>query len=169
MQIWHRMHNRRTIRMALAAFKGNIYQNIYVPHHYKNIYKLKGLPNKTYSCMRRHWHRWHDFCVWKSIISRRIRGFSPWIRGPDDIVWRKNRRSKSRETVPFTYAVQRVIKHDKVQLCRVTVYTCVRIIKLVLLWESQSAPLTRSSRLDAPVAALISLFLGLPAALRSYI
>jgi hypothetical protein len=36
------IHNRRTIRAALAAFKGNIYQKhirsrIVLPHHYKNI------------------------------------------------------------------------------------------------------------------------------------
>jgi hypothetical protein len=37
------MHNRRTIRAALAAFKGNIYQKqmcsqIVLPHHYKNCW-----------------------------------------------------------------------------------------------------------------------------------
>jgi hypothetical protein len=37
-KIWHCMHGRRTIRMGLAAFKGNIYQKhicsrIVLPHH----------------------------------------------------------------------------------------------------------------------------------------
>jgi hypothetical protein len=45
--------------------------------------------------MRCQWHRKHYFCVRKSSISRRIRsriqkGFSPWIRGPEGIVWWKN-------------------------------------------------------------------------------
>jgi hypothetical protein len=30
-KIWHRLHFRRTIRNAVTVFKGNIYQNIYVP------------------------------------------------------------------------------------------------------------------------------------------
>jgi hypothetical protein len=61
------MHNQRTIRTALAAFKGNIYQNIYVPElSYPPLTKyinLKGLRNKIFSCMRCHLHRMHDFCV----------------------------------------------------------------------------------------------------------
>jgi hypothetical protein len=41
------MHDRRTIRTALASVKGNIYKkNIYVPELFypttKNIYKFKG-------------------------------------------------------------------------------------------------------------------------------
>jgi hypothetical protein len=52
------------------------------------------------------WHRMHDFCVRKLIISRRIRSriqkrFSPWIRGPWGIVWWKNRRSKISWHYPF--------------------------------------------------------------------
>jgi hypothetical protein len=47
-KIWRRMHDRRTIRTALAAFKGNIYQKhtVYVPElsypTTKKIYKFKG-------------------------------------------------------------------------------------------------------------------------------
>jgi hypothetical protein len=37
-KIWHRMHDRRTIRAALAGFKGNIYvPELYYHKHYKNI------------------------------------------------------------------------------------------------------------------------------------
>jgi hypothetical protein len=50
----HSVHNQRTIRAALAAFKGTIYQNTYsyVPelsyHTTTKAYMqyLKGLPNK---------------------------------------------------------------------------------------------------------------------------
>jgi sialic acid synthase SpsE len=54
------MHDRRTIRTALAAFKGNIYQKhiLYVPElSYptpKKYINLKGLNNKKLSCMRCH-------------------------------------------------------------------------------------------------------------------
>jgi hypothetical protein len=96
-KIWHRMHDRRKLRMALAAFKGNIYKKTYMfpncptPPLNKFI-NLKGLPNNNFSCIWCHWHRMHDFCVRKSIISRRNwsriqKGFSPWIRGPGGIVW----------------------------------------------------------------------------------
>jgi hypothetical protein len=53
--------------------------------------------------MRCHWHRMHNFCVRKSIISRsRIqKGSSPWIRGLGDIVWWKNRGSKISWLCPF--------------------------------------------------------------------
>jgi hypothetical protein len=46
-KIWHRMHDRQTIRLALAAFKGNIYQKrvqvreLSYPTSTK-IHKLKG-------------------------------------------------------------------------------------------------------------------------------
>jgi hypothetical protein len=41
LHMWHCIHNRRTIREALAAFKGNIYQQhvyarIVLRHHYKS-------------------------------------------------------------------------------------------------------------------------------------
>jgi hypothetical protein len=68
---------------------------------------LKGLLNKKFSCMQCQWHRMHDFCVRKSIITRRIRngiqkGFSPWIKGPGGIVWfKKTEGRKSRDTVPL--------------------------------------------------------------------
>jgi hypothetical protein len=58
--------------------------------------------------MRCHWHRVHDFCVRKSIISRQIRsrikkGFSLWIRGPGGIVWwKKPEGQNSRTTVPLS-------------------------------------------------------------------
>jgi hypothetical protein len=59
-KIWHRMQNRWTIRAALVAFKGNIYQkqNVselsYPPlQKYRN---LMGLPNTKCSSMRCHWH-----------------------------------------------------------------------------------------------------------------
>jgi hypothetical protein len=78
---------------------------LYTPtlQKYRN---LKGLPNKTFSCIRCHWYRMHDFCARKPIISRRIRsriqkGFRPWIRGPGSIVWWKNRRSKISWHCPF--------------------------------------------------------------------
>jgi hypothetical protein len=115
-KIRHRMHDRRTIRTALAASKGNIY-NIYVLYLYmfpncptpplKKYINLKGLPNKKVSCMRCHWQRMHDFCVGKSIISRRIRsriqkGFSPWIRGPGGIVWWKKPRVENPETLSLS-------------------------------------------------------------------
>jgi hypothetical protein len=89
---WHRRHDRRTIRTALASFKGNIYQKhicsrIVLPHSKKYI-NLNWLPNKKFSCMRCQWLCKHDFCVRKSSISRRIRsriqkGFRPWISGPE--------------------------------------------------------------------------------------
>jgi hypothetical protein len=78
--------------------KGISIKNIYVPGFsyptFKKYINLKGLPNKKMLCMRCHWHRMHEFCVRKSIISRRIRsrikkGFSQWIRGPGGIVWWK--------------------------------------------------------------------------------
>jgi hypothetical protein len=74
-KIWHCMHNRWTIRTALAAFEENIYKKnkcswIVLPHHEKK--NLKGLPNKKCSFMRCHWHHIHDFCVWKLIIFWRI-------------------------------------------------------------------------------------------------
>jgi hypothetical protein len=44
---------------------------IFLPVHYKKKYiNLKGLPNNKCSCMRCHWHRVHDFCVRKSIMSK---------------------------------------------------------------------------------------------------
>jgi hypothetical protein len=101
-KIWHRMHDRRKIRSALAAFKGNIYQKrvcirklSYPASPLPKYINLKGLPNKEFSSMRGQWHCMHDFCVRKSIISRRIQNriskdFSPWIRGPGGIVWWKN-------------------------------------------------------------------------------
>jgi hypothetical protein len=52
-KIWHRIHGRRTIRSALADFKGNIYQNFrvrelsYTPALQKYI-NLKGLPDKNF-------------------------------------------------------------------------------------------------------------------------
>jgi hypothetical protein len=54
--------------------------------------------------MRCHWHHMHDFCVRKSIISRRIRsriqkGFSPWIR--EVFFDEKTGGWKSRDTVPL--------------------------------------------------------------------
>jgi hypothetical protein len=49
---WHRMHDRRTIRTALAAFKGNIYQKHMFPNcptpPLKKYINLKGLPKKNY-------------------------------------------------------------------------------------------------------------------------
>jgi hypothetical protein len=45
-KIWHHMRNRLTNRVALAAFKENIYQKhicsrIVLPCHYKNIYRVR--------------------------------------------------------------------------------------------------------------------------------
>jgi hypothetical protein len=53
----YRMHDRRTIRMAMTAFKGNIYQkHIYVPElsypTTKKMYKFKGATKQKFSCMR---------------------------------------------------------------------------------------------------------------------
>jgi hypothetical protein len=88
--------------------KGISTKNIYVPEYptTKKYLNLKGLPNTKFSCMRCHWHRMHDFCVRKSIISRRIRSriqkdFIPWIRGQGGIVLCKNRGSTSHDSVPF--------------------------------------------------------------------
>jgi hypothetical protein len=72
----------------------------------KKYINLKGLPNKTFSCIWCNWHRMHDCCVRKSITSRRIRsriqkGCSPWIRGPVGIVWWKNRGPKISWHCPF--------------------------------------------------------------------
>jgi hypothetical protein len=85
-KIWHHMHSRRTIRMALAAFKGNIYQkhtymfsNCTTPPLKKYI-NLKGLPNIS--------------IIFRRIRSRIQKGFTPWIRGPGSIVWWKQRRSE---------------------------------------------------------------------------
>jgi hypothetical protein len=73
-KIWHRMDYRRTIRTALAAFKGNIYQKAELSYPTPKKYiNLKGLPSKKFSCMRRRWYRMHDFCCRKSIIFRQIR------------------------------------------------------------------------------------------------
>jgi hypothetical protein len=40
------MHDRRTIRTTLAAFKGNIYQKHCPTPPFKKYINLKGLPNK---------------------------------------------------------------------------------------------------------------------------
>jgi hypothetical protein len=74
----------------------------------KKYINLKWLPKQKFSCMPCHWYRMHDFCVRKSIISRRIRsrvqkGFSPWIRGPGGIVWWKTKGRKSRDTVSLNW------------------------------------------------------------------
>jgi hypothetical protein len=105
------MHDRRTIRTALAAFKGNICHKTYMfPNRpsppLKKYLNLKGLPNKKCSCMKCHWHRMHDYCVRKSIISRRTlsriqKGVSPWIRGPGVLFDEKKEGRKSRDTVPL--------------------------------------------------------------------
>jgi hypothetical protein len=59
--------------------KGISIKNIYVPE----------FSYPTTTCMRCHWHRMHDFCVRKSIISRRIRSR---IRGPGGVIcWKKPR------------------------------------------------------------------------------
>jgi hypothetical protein len=86
--------------------KGISVKNIYVPElSYPTTKKfINGLPIKKFSCMRCHWHRMHDFCVRKSIITRRIRsriqkGFSPWIRGPGGIVWWKKPRVENLVTL----------------------------------------------------------------------
>jgi hypothetical protein len=108
-KIWHRMHDRWTIRTALAAFKGNIYQKhicsrIVLPHHQKKYINLKGLPNKKCSCMRCHWNRIHDFSVRKSIISRRIRSRIQKAResGAQGVLFdEKNRGSKISWHCPF--------------------------------------------------------------------
>jgi hypothetical protein len=55
------MNDRRTIRTALAAFNGNIYQKHYVPE----LSYTPPLKEYIKACML-------DFCVRKSIISRRI-------------------------------------------------------------------------------------------------
>jgi hypothetical protein len=85
--------NQRTIRAAIAAFKGNIYLKKYIvakcpiPPLQKYV-NLKGLPpNKKFSSTQCYWHRMYDFCVQKSIIFRRIRsriqkGFSSVNLGP---------------------------------------------------------------------------------------
>jgi hypothetical protein len=90
--------------------KGISIKNIYFPESsYPTTEKyinLKGLPNKKIFSMRYHWHRMHDFCIRKSITSRRIRsriqkGFSPWIRGPGGIVWWQKQRVKISWHCPF--------------------------------------------------------------------
>jgi hypothetical protein len=93
--------------------KGISIKIIYVPElptpPLKKYINLKGLSNKKFSCMRCHWHRMHDFCVRKSIISRRIRSriqksFSSWIRGPGGtgiVSFKKNRGSKISWHRPF--------------------------------------------------------------------
>jgi hypothetical protein len=65
---------------------------------------------KMHVCMRGHWHRMHDFCVRKSIISRRIRSrirkvFSPRIRGPGVLFDEKTEGRKSRDIVPLRLKV----------------------------------------------------------------
>jgi hypothetical protein len=90
------MHNRLTIRPVLAAFRGKFYKkkNIYVRelsyHTTTKIYKFKRV------CLTKKFSWMHDFCVRKSVISRRIRsrikkGFSLWIWAPGGtgIVWWK--------------------------------------------------------------------------------
>jgi hypothetical protein len=57
-------------------------------------------------CMRCHWHRMHDFCVRKSIISRRIRSriqkaFSSWIRAQGALLDEKKPRVENLVHFPF--------------------------------------------------------------------
>jgi hypothetical protein len=83
----------------------------------KKYINLNGLPNKKFSCMRCHWHRMHDFCVRKSIISGRIRsriqkGFRSWISGLRGIVWwKKTEGRKSRDTVPLNVDYKKFVFH----------------------------------------------------------
>jgi hypothetical protein len=85
-----------------------MFLNFPTPPLQKQI-NLKGLPNTKFSCMRCHWHRMQDFCVQKSIISRRIRsrnqnGFIPWLRGPGYCLMKKNQRLKISWDCPFRRA-----------------------------------------------------------------
>jgi hypothetical protein len=66
--------------------------------------------HRWHRCMQGHWQRMHDFCVRKSIISRRMRsriqkGFSPWIRGQGGtgIVWWKKLKVENLVTLYFKF------------------------------------------------------------------
>jgi hypothetical protein len=101
---WHRMHNGRTIRTALAPLKGI---SVKTPP-LQNYLNLRGVTNKKISCMRWHWHRKHENRRLKCRISSRIRsriqkGISPLINQGimGDCLW-KNAGRKSRDTVPLS-------------------------------------------------------------------
>jgi hypothetical protein len=109
--------------------KGISIKNIYVPEMSypttKKYINLKGLPNKKISCMRCHWHRMHDFCVRKSIISRRIRsriqkGFSPWI-----CLMKKNRGRKPLDTIPLNNWFHEITWLDVAHKQPLTVWFCI--------------------------------------------
>jgi hypothetical protein len=110
----------------------------------KNIY-LKGLPNKKCSCMRCHWRHMHDFCVRKSIISRRIRsriqkGFTPWIRAQGLLFDEKTEGRKSRDTVPLRAVIRSYSKILMWKSCyrgKIS-WICVLIIFLQLWFTSWS-------------------------------
>jgi hypothetical protein len=85
-------------------------KNIYVPNRptppLKKYINLKGLPNIKFSCMRCQWQHMHDFCVRKSIISRRFR--SRIQKGPKGesgakyvLLDEKTEGRKTRDTVPL--------------------------------------------------------------------
>jgi hypothetical protein len=111
---WHRMQNMASharfmndsngpgsLKWAFLS-KTYMFSNCPTPPLKKYI-NLKGLPNKKILCQ---WHRMHDFCVRKSIISRRIgsriqQGFSPWIRVQGVLFDEKNRSSKISWHCPF--------------------------------------------------------------------
>jgi hypothetical protein len=94
-KIWRRVHNLQTIRSALSAFKGNIYQKHICPAPWIQKYiNLRGLSNKKFPWFRCHWYLMPENRRLKSRLSSRIRsriqkGCNPWIRGSEGIVWWK--------------------------------------------------------------------------------
>jgi hypothetical protein len=76
-KVWHCMNDRWKLRATLAAFQENIYEKHVrtqsaPPPPLDKYINLKGLPNTKISYMRCQWHRMHDFCIRKSIISLQI-------------------------------------------------------------------------------------------------
>jgi hypothetical protein len=77
-------------------------------------YNFRTTSEKLTSYTKRHWRRMHDFCVRKSIISRRVRsifqkGFSPWIRVPGGIIWWKKLKVENLVTLSLLFVLQYVI------------------------------------------------------------
>jgi hypothetical protein len=117
---WHHIHGKydtactidKRFERPWQPLKGISIKNIYVPElsytsSLKKYINLKGIPKKTFSCMRCHWHRKHACFFWKSIISRRIRsriqkGFRLWSWAQGVLFDGKTEGWKSRDTVPLT-------------------------------------------------------------------